>query len=198
MRQRVARSRELVAEGHWPSAVARVALISRQAIYRTPAATPVAGRRARPAADEVETAIVEVAEQNPTDGYRIVREWVCRKLGRQVNRKKLLRVMRERKLIAAPAVPDAAPCNFGRMVGEYWQGNITGKATFAGGTATSPTSCSNHSTLSSLSSKPPDAAPPGYRSTSTSCDAHHKTHAYGLLRYDALSVTETSPKSVAW
>ncbi len=99
MRQRVARSRELVAEGHSPSVVARVAMISRQAIYRTPTTTPLSGRRSRPAADDVEAAIIEVAEQNPTDGYRIVREWVCRKLARQVNRKKVLRVMRERKLI---------------------------------------------------------------------------------------------------
>ncbi len=99
MRQRVVRSRELVAEGHSPSAVARVALISRQAIYQTPTTTPAAAQRSRPPTDDVEAAIVEVAEQNPTDGYRIVREWVCRKLGRQVNRKKVLRVMRERKLI---------------------------------------------------------------------------------------------------
>ena len=33
---RVTRSRELVAEGHSPSVVARVAQISRQAIYRIP------------------------------------------------------------------------------------------------------------------------------------------------------------------
>jgi len=99
VRQRVARSRELVAEGHSPSVVARIAMISRQAIYRTPTTTPLSGRRSRPAADDVEAAIIEVAEQNPTDGYRIVREWVCRKLARQVNRKKVLRVMRERKLI---------------------------------------------------------------------------------------------------
>jgi len=79
--------------------VARIAMISRQAIYRTPTTTPLSGRRSRPAADDVEAAIIEVAEQNPTDGYRIVREWVCRKLARQVNRKKVLRVMRERKLI---------------------------------------------------------------------------------------------------
>jgi putative transposase len=36
VRQRVARSRELVAEGDSPSAVARVAKISRQALYRRP------------------------------------------------------------------------------------------------------------------------------------------------------------------
>jgi len=59
----------------------------------------VSARRTLAPPDEVEHAIVEVAEANPTDGYRLVREWVCRRLGRQVNRKRVLRVMRERKLI---------------------------------------------------------------------------------------------------
>jgi hypothetical protein len=40
-------------------------------------------------------AIVEVAEQNSTDGYRIVTAWVRRRLGRAVNHKRVLRVMRE-------------------------------------------------------------------------------------------------------
>ena len=96
---RVTRSRELVAEGHAPSVVARVAQISRQAIYRTPKTTPATARRSRPAADEIERAIVEVAGENPTDGYRLITAWVCRKLDRAVNRKRVLRVMRERKLI---------------------------------------------------------------------------------------------------
>jgi HTH-like domain len=47
----------------------------------------------------VEAAIVEVAGDNPTDGYRMVTAFVRRKLGRPVNRKPVLRVMRERKLI---------------------------------------------------------------------------------------------------
>ena len=99
MRQRVAYARQLVAEGHSPSALARILQISRQAIYRIPTRPPSAAGRSRPPADEVELAIVEVAEQNPTDGYRIVTAWVQRKLGRAVNRKRVLRVMRERKLI---------------------------------------------------------------------------------------------------
>jgi putative transposase len=99
VRQRVAYARELVAEGHSPSALARVLQISRQAIYRIPTRPPVAVSRSRPAVDEVERAIVQVAEQNPTDGYRIVTAWVNRKLGRAVNRKRVLRVMRERKLL---------------------------------------------------------------------------------------------------
>jgi putative transposase len=47
----------------------------------------------------VEAAIVEVAEDNQTDGYRMVTALVVRKLGRAVNRKRVLRVMRERRLI---------------------------------------------------------------------------------------------------
>jgi putative transposase len=96
VRQRVARSRELVAEGHSPSVVARVAQISRQAIYRT---LTKAARRSRPPAGETEAAIVAVAQANQTDGYRMVTALVCRKLGRAVNRKRVLRVMRERRLI---------------------------------------------------------------------------------------------------
>jgi len=70
VRQRVARSRELVAEGHAPSVVARVAQVSRQSVYRTP--TPRTVPQRRPPTDPVEQAIVEVAEQNQTDGYRMV------------------------------------------------------------------------------------------------------------------------------
>jgi putative transposase len=96
---RVTRSRELVAGGHSPSMVARVAQISRQAIYRIPKTKPPAARRSGPPADDVEAAIVEVAEANQTDGYRMVCALVARKLGRAVNRKRVLRVMRQRRLI---------------------------------------------------------------------------------------------------
>ncbi|MCA1678802.1 MAG: IS3 family transposase [Actinobacteria bacterium] len=100
MTERVAYARELVAGGHRPAVVARILQISRQAIYRIPKRTPrAAGPRPAPPADEVEAAIVEVAEDNPTDGYRMVTAWVRRRLGRPVNRKKVLRVMRERRLI---------------------------------------------------------------------------------------------------
>ena len=97
MRQRVARSRELVAEGHAPSVVARVAQISRQSLYRTPRLRPAAKRRAP--VDPVEQAIVEEALANQTDGYRMVTAFVCRRLDRPVNRKRVLRVMRQRQLI---------------------------------------------------------------------------------------------------
>jgi putative transposase len=96
---RVTRSRELVAEGYSPSAVARVAQISRQAIYRVPKSRPAAARRSGPPCGEVDAAIVAVAEANQTDGYRMVTALVVRKLGRAVNRKRVLRVMRERRLI---------------------------------------------------------------------------------------------------
>ena len=96
---RVTRSRELVAEGYRPSVVARVAQISRQAIFRTPKPRRAPGSTGRPPADEVEQAIIEVAMENPTDGYRLVTAWARRRLRRPVNRKRVLRVMRERRLI---------------------------------------------------------------------------------------------------
>jgi putative transposase len=97
MRQRVARSRELIAEGHSPSVVARVARVSRQALYRVP--SPRALSQRRPPADPVEVAIVAEALANQTDGYRMVTAFVRRRLGVAVNRKRVLRVMREHKLI---------------------------------------------------------------------------------------------------
>jgi putative transposase len=97
VRQRVARSRDLVAEGHSPSLVARVAGISRQALYRTPTSRRPSQRR--PVVDPVEAAIVAEALANQTDGYRMICAFVRRRLGVAVNRKRVLRVMRERKLI---------------------------------------------------------------------------------------------------
>ncbi len=72
--------------------------ITRQALYRV--AKPRTAPQRRPPADgSVDAAIVEVAKANPTDGYRIVCAWVGRKLGRAVNRKRVLRVMRQQRLI---------------------------------------------------------------------------------------------------
>jgi HTH-like domain len=88
---------ELIAEDHSLSVVVRVALISRQALYRVP--TPRRLPQRRPPADPVEHAIVEEALANQTDGYRMVTAFVRQRLGRAVNRKRVLRVMRERKLI---------------------------------------------------------------------------------------------------
>lgn len=94
---RVARSRRLVAEGYPLATVARVLKVSRQALYRTP--TPRRVPQRRPATDPVEQAIVEEATANQTDGYRMVTAFVRRRLGVPVNRKRVLRVLRERKLI---------------------------------------------------------------------------------------------------
>src|SRR5437762_7872023 len=77
--------------------MARVAQISRQALYRTP--KPRSAQQRRPVTDRVEAAIVAEALANQTDGYRMVCAFVRRRLGVAVNRKRVLRVMRERKLI---------------------------------------------------------------------------------------------------
>ena len=71
--------------------------VSRQAVYRTP--TPRRRRSGGRPTGPVERAIVEVAEANQTDGYRMVAALTRQKLGRPVNRKRVLRVMRQRKLI---------------------------------------------------------------------------------------------------
>ena len=97
MSERVARSRELVGRGYRVATVARVLQISRQAIDRTPTARRPPQRQ--PAADPVELALVEEALANQTDGYRMVTAFVRRRLGRPVNRKRVLRVLREQRLI---------------------------------------------------------------------------------------------------
>jgi putative transposase len=94
---RVAQARVLVAEGDALAAVARVMGISRQALDRTP--RPRRSPQRRPVTDPVELAIVETAKSNPTDGYRMICCFVRRSLGVAVNRKRVLRVMREQKLI---------------------------------------------------------------------------------------------------
>jgi putative transposase len=77
--------------------VARILQISRQAIYRVPRPRQPPASPGRPPADAVEAAIVAEAEANRR--YRLVCAWVRRRLGRPVNRKRVLRVMRERRLI---------------------------------------------------------------------------------------------------
>ena len=71
--------------------------ISRQALYRTP--KPRRSPQRRPVSDPVDVAIVETAKSYPTDGYRMICCFVRRSLGVAVNRKRVLRVMREQKLI---------------------------------------------------------------------------------------------------
>ena len=94
---RVARSRAVVAAGHRPAVVARVAGVSRQALYRRPQRRPaVAGPGAIGPDDQ---AIVEVAKANPADGTRMVAALASRELGRPVNRKRVQRVMRAHRLL---------------------------------------------------------------------------------------------------
>jgi putative transposase len=93
---RVARSRELVAQGRPAALVARVAGISRQAIYRRPSRPPTGQRRPLEAVDRV---VLDVAAENPTDGTRMVAALASRQLARPVNRKRAQRLMREHALL---------------------------------------------------------------------------------------------------
>jgi putative transposase len=93
---RVARSRELVAQGRPAALVARVAGISRQAIYRRPKRPPRGQRRPLCSIDRQ---VLEVARENPTDGTRMVAALSSRASGRAVNRKRVQRLMREHRLL---------------------------------------------------------------------------------------------------
>ena len=97
VRERVARCCELVVRRFRARRLARVMQVTRQAIYRVP--TPRTAPQPRPATDPVEAAIVEEGKANQTDGYLMVTAFVRRGLGIAVNRKRVLRVMRERRLI---------------------------------------------------------------------------------------------------
>ena len=97
MRTRAARSRELVGEGRRPAVVARVLQINRTGLYRAPKQRPAMVRR--PLTDPVDRLIVAVAHANPTDGSRMVAALASRELGRQVNRKRAQRVMRQQRLL---------------------------------------------------------------------------------------------------
>jgi putative transposase len=71
--------------------------VNRTGLYRTPKRR---GRPRRgPAVGPVDRAIVAVARENPTDGTRMVAAFASRELGRQVNRKRAQRVMREQRLL---------------------------------------------------------------------------------------------------
>jgi putative transposase len=93
---RVARSRELVAQGRPAAVVARVAGISRQAIYRRPARPPKGHRRRL---DQTDAIVLQVARENPTDGTRMVAALTGRELDASVNRKRVQRLMREHRLL---------------------------------------------------------------------------------------------------
>lgn len=97
MSVRVSRARTLVANGRRPTVVARVAGISRQAIYQPPRRRPPAAGPGRPRAGDA--AIVEVARSYPTDGTRMVAAIASRELGEPVNRKRAQRIMRAHRLL---------------------------------------------------------------------------------------------------
>src|SRR5688572_8772010 len=92
----VARARAVVTAGRRPAVVARVAGVSRQALYRHRSRRPVlAGPgRGRPG----DAAIVEVAKTYPTDGTRMVAALASRQLDEPVNRKRVQRIMRAHRL----------------------------------------------------------------------------------------------------
>jgi putative transposase len=96
VRVRVARSRELVAQGRPAALVARVAGISRQALYRRPSRPPTGHRRR---IDGVDRVVLDVAAENPTDGTRMVAALASRQAARPVNRKRVQRLMREHSLL---------------------------------------------------------------------------------------------------
>jgi putative transposase len=77
--------------------VARVLEVNCSGLYRTPTRRPagVCG----PAVDPVDRLIVAVAEENPTDGTRMVAALASQERGRQVNRKRAQRVMCEQRLL---------------------------------------------------------------------------------------------------
>ena len=98
MSLRVARSRELVAQGRPAALVARVAGISRQAIYRRPRRPPRAQRRPLEDLDRVVLAVAR-EDEHATDGTRMIAAIASRRAGRPVNRKRVQRVMREHALL---------------------------------------------------------------------------------------------------
>ena len=97
MRARAARSRELIAKGRRPAVVARVLQVNRAGLYRKPKRRPADLRR--PAVDPVDRLIVDVARANPSDGTRMVAALASQRLGRQINRKRAQRVMRQQRLL---------------------------------------------------------------------------------------------------
>ncbi|MGI8428289.1 MAG: IS3 family transposase [Solirubrobacteraceae bacterium] len=86
----------LVAQGRPAALVARVAGISRQAIYRRPRRLPTGHRRRL---DAVDRHVLAVATANPTDGTRMVAALTPPHSGRAVNRKRVPQLMREHRLL---------------------------------------------------------------------------------------------------
>lgn len=97
MSVRVSRARAVIANGRRPTTVAKVAGVSRQAIYKTPKRRPVEAGPGE--ASESDAQIVEIAKAHPTDGTRMVAAIASRELGQPVNRKRVQRIMRTHKLL---------------------------------------------------------------------------------------------------
>lgn len=93
----VPRARTVVANGHRPSVVTRVAGVSRQAIHRVPRRRLVTAGPGKPFAADM--AIVEVAHSHPTDGTRMFAAIAARELGSAVNRKRAQSIMRQHRLL---------------------------------------------------------------------------------------------------
>jgi hypothetical protein len=83
--------------GRRPAVVARVLQVNRSGLYRTPQRRPLGERR--PLTDPVDRLIVEVARANRPTGCAWVAALTSRELGRQVNRKRAQRVMRQQRLL---------------------------------------------------------------------------------------------------
>ena len=97
MSVRVSRARCVVANGRRPATVAKVPGVSRQANYETPKRRPPKAGPGRPG--PADAAIVEFAKQHPTDGARMIAAISSRELGESVNRKRVQRIMRARRLL---------------------------------------------------------------------------------------------------
>ena len=97
MSTRVSRARAVVAAGRRPTVVARIAQVSRQALYRAASRRPVSAGPGRGRAGDEQ--IVQVAKANPVDGTRMVAALASRELGVPVNRKRVQRVMRSHRLL---------------------------------------------------------------------------------------------------
>lgn len=97
MSVRVSRARAVVANGRRATTVAKVAVVSRQAIYKTPKRRPLAAGPGQPPESDAE--IIEIAKAHPTDGTRMVAAIASRELGVAVNRKRVQRIMRTHGLL---------------------------------------------------------------------------------------------------
>ena len=109
---RAARSRELVAKGRRPAAVARVLQVNRPGLYRTPKRRPKAARR--PLIDPVDRRSSRLPDANPTDGTRMVAALVSRRLGAPGQPQ--ARTAGDARAAAAATPPAVAPAAASRLL----------------------------------------------------------------------------------